>query len=244
MSGYVNAVERESKALFSSKYGKHYREIVRSGTFSRSIKNRSEVDLLFNHKRNRKLGSTGTGNFSLHEDSIGLFAEATIDDEEVIERARRGELRGWSFGFVDKKENWDESNGQVKRYLTDIDLREVSILDCTPAYNAMSLEVRGGVLEQRQVKEEIRIVEDEEEKETSEDSKKEDEEEKDTEGTGENKEVEDSPVDDDKEEKEKQEEKEEQDDEVEEEELKEIEETLGRYKVILKLLKVKGGQYE
>lgn len=160
MSGYVNAVERESKPLYSSEHRKHYKEKVVAGAFQKSMASNKPVNLLFNHEQKRKLGSTLDGNFQLKEDSIGLYAEATITDEEVIEKARKNELRGWSFGFVDLQENWEElPNGELKRYLNNIDLREVSILDCTPAYNAMSLEVRGETLEQRNVNEDIRVVE-------------------------------------------------------------------------------------
>ncbi|MGQ7189771.1 HK97 family phage prohead protease, partial [Escherichia sp. HC-CC] len=55
---------------------------------------------------NRKLGSIENGNLELYEDNIGLRAIATVTDEQVIEKARNKELRGWSFGFVSEKDSW------------------------------------------------------------------------------------------------------------------------------------------
>ena len=61
------------------------------------------MDLLFNHNKNRKLGSIENGNLELYEDNIGLRAIATVTDEQIIEKARNKELCGWSFGFVSEK---------------------------------------------------------------------------------------------------------------------------------------------
>lgn len=70
------------------------------------------------------------GVLSLTEDSIGLKAEATVNDAELAEKARKKELRGWSFGFIKKKDRWEGENPR-RRYLEDLELREVSILDVT-----------------------------------------------------------------------------------------------------------------
>ena len=61
------------------------------------------MDLLFNHDKNRNLGSIENGNLELYEDNIGLRAIATVTDEQVIKKAKNKELRGWSFGFVSEK---------------------------------------------------------------------------------------------------------------------------------------------
>lgn len=64
--------------------------------------------MLLNHDNSRELGSTRDGNLELHEDNIGLRAIATITDADVIEKARKGELRGWSFGFFANSDEWEE----------------------------------------------------------------------------------------------------------------------------------------
>ena len=142
LDGYVNAVGRDSRVLPSPK-GK-FIEQIRPKTFQRALERADNVDLLFNHQKNRKLGSTKEGNLELYEDNIGLRAIATVSDDEVIKKAKNGELRGWSFGFYTNKDSWEEGpDGIQRRYLEDIDLLEVSILDKTPAYIATTIEQRG-----------------------------------------------------------------------------------------------------
>src|SRR5690606_101680 len=99
-------------------------------TFERALQRASDVELRFNHDKNRKLGSIKEGNLQLFEDNIGLRAIATVTDEEVIQKAKNKELRGWSFGFIDKDPDWqDGPDGIQLRLLKDIELLEVSILD-------------------------------------------------------------------------------------------------------------------
>jgi hypothetical protein len=142
LDGYVNAVGRDSRVLPSPK-GK-FIEQIKPKTFQRALERADNVDLLFNHKKDRKLGSTKEGNLELYEDNIGLRAIATVSDDEVIKKAKNGELRGWSFGFYTNKDSWEEGpDGIQRRYLEDIDLLEVSILDKTPAYIATTIEQRG-----------------------------------------------------------------------------------------------------
>jgi hypothetical protein len=142
LDGYVNAVGRDSRVLPSPK-GK-FIEQIKPKTFQRALEKADNVDLLFNHQKNRKLGSTKEGNLELYEDNIGLRAIATVLDDEVVKKAKNGELKGWSFGFYTNKDSWEEGpDGIQRRYLEDIDLLEVSILDKTPAYIATTIERRG-----------------------------------------------------------------------------------------------------
>jgi HK97 family phage prohead protease len=142
LDGYVNAVERESRVLPSPRG--RFIEKIKVKTFEKALQKTDDVELRFNHDENRKLGSTKQGNLQLYEDSIGLRAIATVTDDDVIQKAKNGELRGWSFGFIDNKPCWeDRADGIQRRFLEDIDLLEVSILDKTPAYIATSIEARG-----------------------------------------------------------------------------------------------------
>ena len=119
-------------------------EEIKPKTFERALMNTDSVDLLFNHDRSRKLGSTKEGNLELREDNVGLRAIATVTDSEVMEKARAGELRGWSFGFASLKDEWStKADGMQKRSIEEMDLFEVSVLSKTPAYIATSIESRG-----------------------------------------------------------------------------------------------------
>lgn len=142
LDGYVNVPSRDSRVLPSPRG--NFVEQILPKTFQRALDKATNVELLFNHRENRKLGSIQEGNLELFEDNVGLRAIATVTDDEVIEKAKNGDLRGWSFGFVANKDKWEEgSDGIHRRYVEDLDLLEVSILDKTPAYIATSIEARG-----------------------------------------------------------------------------------------------------
>lgn len=143
LDGYVNAVDRESKPIPSVRG--RFVEKIQPGAFQRSLERRDNVDLLLNHDKNKKLGSTAEGNLELFEDSIGLRAICTVTDPEVIQKAKNKELRGWSFGFYAEKDRWEKSEeGLEKRTVEQLDLFEVTIVDNTrnPAYVATSIEMR------------------------------------------------------------------------------------------------------
>ncbi|WP_321994822.1 HK97 family phage prohead protease [Clostridium butyricum] len=141
LDGYVNAICRDSRPLMSPQG--LFVEQIRPGVFQRALNRNDDVKLLFNHLENRCLGSTKQGNLNLFEDSIGLRAICEVDDPEVIEKAKKGELRGWSFGFVKNKDSWEPKDEKIqRRFIEDMDLLEVSILDCTPAYVGTSIESR------------------------------------------------------------------------------------------------------
>ena len=143
LDGYVNVCSRDSRVLPSSQ-GKFIEQIVPK-TFERALSKADNVDLLFNHKKDRKLGSIKDGNLELYEDSIGLRAKCEVSDEEVITRAKEGKLSGWSFGFISLKDKWEDAKEGIKRrFVEEMELLEVSILDKTPAYIATSIESRGG----------------------------------------------------------------------------------------------------
>ena len=100
---------------------------------------------LLNHDKSRVLGSTKQGNIELFEDNIGLRAICKITDSEVIEKARNGKLRGWSFGFESLKEHEESlENGLKRRFVDDMDLEEISIIDerGIPCYMGTSVETR------------------------------------------------------------------------------------------------------
>lgn len=142
IDGYVNAIERYSKPL-NSRIGK-FRERIKAGAFRRAIERNDDIHILLNHNPDRDLGSTKQGNLELHEDNIGLRAKATITDAEVVEKAKHGDLVGWSFGFSDRDVDTREIDGMMTRDVKDLDLYEVSILDRSkvPAYDGTLIQAR------------------------------------------------------------------------------------------------------
>ena len=157
ISGYVNAVERWSKPLRANLRGMMLRfiEKIKAGVFKNALKRNENVKVLLNHNPDRELANTKDGTAILEEDNIGLRAEVTITDPDVVEKARNNQLVGWSFGFYSNSDEVSHEATIATRTVTDMDLVEVSILDDTksPAYYGTSIETRsedGTVMEIRE----------------------------------------------------------------------------------------------
>ena len=144
IDGYVNAVGRDSRPIRDKKTGQRFIEQIVPKVFERALSRASEVRLLLNHDSSRELGST-SNNLELYEDTIGLRAHAVVTDAEVIEKAKKHELRGWSFGFIPKEVTAEDVNEELqRRFVEDMDLLEVSIIDNRklPVYEGTSIEAR------------------------------------------------------------------------------------------------------
>lgn len=159
--GYINAVERDSREMSTAKGS--FVEQVRSGTWENAISKKDDIPMLLNHNKNRKLASTKEETLKLIEDNIGLYAEARVYDKEVIKKAENNELTGWSFGFSKIKDSWGKTDSGIdRRYLEDIDVSEISVLDDsrTPAYYGTSIENRDNEeisIEQRSFSDDVKI---------------------------------------------------------------------------------------
>lgn len=160
ITGYVNVAGRESRVLRDA--SGPFVEVVQPGTFQHALE-KNPVGLMFNHLK--PLGSTDDV-LELKEDNIGLYARALVHDSDIVEKAKAGQLTGWSFGFYMNKDEWKtRDDGMRLRTLEDIDLAEVSILDMTPAYIATSIEMRGeqeSLKEFRNISEPVNVIQQEE----------------------------------------------------------------------------------
>ena len=143
LDGYVNAVGRDSKPVITP-HGKVV-EQIEPRAFGRALERAENVDTLLNHSKERKLGSIKDGNIQLFEDNIGLRAICTVTDSEVMQKAKDGKLKGWSFGMYVNKDRIEERAGDIpRRIISDLDLFEVSIIDdrMSPCYVGTSIEQR------------------------------------------------------------------------------------------------------
>ena len=144
IEGYVNAVGRDSRRMVDQ-YGNEFVEQMQPGVFALALSKNANVQMLLNHNEARVLGDTQT-NLDLEEDSIGLHARAKVTDPEVIELARAGKLVGWSFGFyqLDARTAYDYDSHVERSIVTEINLKEVSIIDDTmlPVYAGTSVHAR------------------------------------------------------------------------------------------------------
>lgn len=142
IDGYVNATGRESAPLRDA--DGWFVEVVAPGAFARALEENPGVPALLNHDRSRVLAAGDS--LDLREDAVGLHARAVVRDPEVVEKAKAGRLRGWSFGFRRPDAVVSESGGLRLRTLRGFALDEVSLIDDTrkPAYPATSVYTRDG----------------------------------------------------------------------------------------------------
>lgn len=158
ITGYVNVVGRESRVL--QDVSGPFVEVIEPGTFMRALEAAESVGLMFDHFR---MLDDANHKADLREDNIGLYADVSVSDDEVIQCARNNQLTGWSFGFYCTNDKWDiRADGMRRRTVTELELVEVSILDVTPAYIATSIEMRGdktALKELRDVGDTVEVIE-------------------------------------------------------------------------------------
>lgn len=142
IDGYVNVPGRVSSPVMTPR-GQCV-ELIEQRAFGESIARAGEIKMLLDHNKSRVLASTGNGTLSLEEDAVGLRARSVVNDPEVIQAARDGKIRGWSFGFRNAKDTVEErADGIPLRRINRLDLFEVSlIVNKIPIYSSTSVEVR------------------------------------------------------------------------------------------------------
>lgn len=122
-----------------------FTEFVAPGAFTRSLKTRNDVKLLWNHDSGQVLGSTRARTLTLTEDARGLKVRALLPNTQLgrdtAELLKRGDVDAMSFGFNVIKDTWNAAGDE--RTLDAVRLFEVSIV-AFPAYSstAGSVSVR------------------------------------------------------------------------------------------------------
>lgn len=160
IEGYVNAVERDSLPLIAPNIGKCV-EQIRAGAFGAALASGAAVEMLENHDPKRKLGSTADGTLTLAEDSIGLRASADIADKDIIDKAKTGQLKGWSFGFTTVDYEVEKRADNIpRRIVKALKLSEVSLIDGNfkPCYPGTLVEVRADGMTEFRSDDEIEIT--------------------------------------------------------------------------------------
>ena len=129
ISGYAAVFNSESEPL-------PFIERIAPGAFTRSLKSRNEIKLLWNHDSGEPMASLRGGSLRLWEDDKGLAYEAklanTTRGRDVAELIRSKVIDAMSFGFNVIKDSWDERGN---RTLESVRIHEISVVSY-PAYTA------------------------------------------------------------------------------------------------------------
>lgn len=124
--------------------GGYFREMIAPGAFAKAI-GTADVRALFNHDSNLVLGRNKAGTLILTEDATGLQVEIDPPDtalaRDLMVSMKRGDITQMSFGFVAKREEWDDTGPTPLRTILEADLMDVSIVTF-PAYDDTQIAVR------------------------------------------------------------------------------------------------------
>lgn len=164
ISGYVNVTEKKSRPVITP-HGKVVEEIE-PRAFEQAISRAGNITVTVDHDNSHVYASTDEGTLKLYEDNIGLHADVLVTDDTLIDLAKKGKVKGWSFGMYNVRD-------ELERRADDLPLRRIKALDLdhitlvvrkSPVYSATSVELRADAevdLEIRSAEETPRITVDE-----------------------------------------------------------------------------------
>tara|TARA_R110002020_G_scaffold403097_3_gene613201 strand:+ start:148 stop:726 length:579 start_codon:yes stop_codon:yes gene_type:complete len=122
---------------YASMFGNSYDlgrfdEVVEAGAFTRALSEQQDVRALVDHDPARVIGRSKNGTLEMREDSRGLFTRIYLPDtqegRDLATLVDRGDLDAMSFGFTVQADRWEKKEGRNTRYITDVDLFDVSVV--------------------------------------------------------------------------------------------------------------------
>lgn len=143
LTGYALKWEMKSSPLG---YMGEFREQFKKGAFKETLE-KDDQRALWSHDTSKVLGRTANKTLRLSEDEVGLRFELDLPNttlgNDTYETIKRGDVDGVSFGFMAKRQEWDETDdNNVIRTITDADLLEISPV-AWPAYPDSGVAARG-----------------------------------------------------------------------------------------------------
>lgn len=144
LTGYANVTEKKSRPVITP-HGKVIEEIL-PGAFAGAIERAENIALTKDHDPSKLLAETRAGSLVLYEDSIGLHYDADITDEETVEEARAGKIRGVSFGMRNVTDTLEQRAEELPlRRIKGLDMDHITlVVQKVPVYSATSVEIRAG----------------------------------------------------------------------------------------------------
>jgi len=122
-----------------------FREIVKPGAFTRTLRENADVRALVDHDPSKILGRSKAGTLRLSVNAKGLRYEIDPPDttvgKDIMTSIRRGDVDGSSFSFRTVLDEWRMEGPVVIRELLDVDLVDVSPVTY-PAYPAAEVALR------------------------------------------------------------------------------------------------------
>lgn len=107
-----------------------YDETISAGAFKKTLEEKDDVRLLFNHD-GIPVARSKSGTMSLEEDKKGLKVNATLDTRsglanDLVVALERGDLDEMSFAFKVIRQEWNED--YTERWIKEVKLFDTSIV--------------------------------------------------------------------------------------------------------------------
>jgi HK97 family phage prohead protease len=129
-----------------------FKERIAPSAFTTTIKGGSDVRALVDHDPSKLLGRSSNSTLRVLETAAGLAVEIDVPNtsyaNDLCELVKRRDVRGLSFGFKVREggQRFVKEGGLTIRELTDIDLREVSVVS-SPAYHDTTVSIRSAEID-------------------------------------------------------------------------------------------------
>lgn len=161
ITGYVNVTGKYSRPVVTPR-GKVI-EVIEERAFERALERAGNITVTVDHDKTHIYASTEEGSVELREDAIGLHADVLITDKALIEVAKKGKIKGWSFGMYNIMDSMEDRADSIPvRRIKDLDLDHLTlVVNKNPVYSATSVELRAGSdieIEERSFKDEISLM--------------------------------------------------------------------------------------
>lgn len=142
IDGYVNVTGKLSRPVLTP-HGRCV-ETIEERAFERALAKGGDICVTVDHDQTHIYASTQDGTLSLYEDNIGLHADVLITDPDLIDVARKGKIRGWSFGMRNVVDSVEQRGDDLPlRRIKDLDLDHLTlVVKKRPCYAATSVEIR------------------------------------------------------------------------------------------------------
>jgi len=142
ISGYVNVTEKQSRPVITP-HGKVI-EVIEPRAFEKALARAGDISVTVDHDSTHIYASTREGSLKMFEDNIGLHADVLIVDPAIIEIAKQGKIKGWSFGMYNVVDSLEQRADKLPlRRISDMDIDHLTlVVKKNPVYSATSVEVR------------------------------------------------------------------------------------------------------
>lgn len=159
--GYVNATGKPSRPIITPR-GKVI-EVIEERAFEQALRSNGEVTVSVDHDQSHIYASTRDNTLSVYEDAIGLHADVLVRDKNLIDIAKKGKIRGWSFGMYNVVDDMEQRADDIPiRHIKSLELDHITlVVHKQPCYAATSVEVRADsdmVMETRTFEDESQVT--------------------------------------------------------------------------------------